>query len=213
MYDWRNAPYGNDDFNVRAEYTKKTQPECIDDRVANLSFTVQKWILPDMRIMLPGELYSWPTVDGVAAWEVAADGRTINISLVQDNHFGFYHCLVEANNGTEYAIKAALNFKGPYWGGSVWWRYKDASTYALGFSLAYGVLCILLSLLWTYIGPKTRLTYAGAGCEENNFETILTNLGYANPGFSAQETLVTNNDEVETSLSRQAHVAQIMNTM
>ena len=71
---------------------------------------------------------SFLVLEGWATWEVDELGR-MQIRIVQEQHFGFYHCVLTPEfNGSSSApriIKKALNFKGPYFG-DLWNFYRDS---------------------------------------------------------------------------------------
>lgn len=72
---------------------------------------IEYWIRPDMTVMYPGNS-SWfqTAIDGPAGWVVTLDG-TMSIYNVEGDHFGFYYCIVKLSNGTDTAVKRALNYK------------------------------------------------------------------------------------------------------
>ena len=67
---WMQQPYANDDeFNIRREYLNNATMNC-SDQIINVTYTPDYWILPNLKIMGPGEYHEFLTIDGMAGWEV-----------------------------------------------------------------------------------------------------------------------------------------------
>ena len=115
---WMQKPYTNDSFNEQRKYGENVTLTCS----AGDSETVDYWVLPDTTVMEAGDVIDFKTLDGVASWRVSTDGGNMDITLVQERHFGLYYCVLKTS-GKHYIIKRALNYRGPYFG-DLWPKYK-----------------------------------------------------------------------------------------
>jgi len=116
---WMQQPYTNDSFNELRKYGDNVVLTCD----VPSGDTVTYWVLPDTRVMQPGEAIAFATLDGIASWRVSDDGRSLTITLVQPEHFGFYYCFVDSASGQHHVVKRALNYRGAYYG-DLWLKYK-----------------------------------------------------------------------------------------
>lgn len=147
--EWLKTPYDNDDdFNVQAKYKEYKTLFCNDSRIKDHEYAVKYWILPDLTILKDGHSISFPTLDGIAYWNVTMNGKTLEIGLVQERHFGFYHCVVTINKETK-IVKKALNYHGPYFG-NLWQIYKKNTMIGgiAGGSMALILICC--SIFYTF---------------------------------------------------------------
>ncbi len=147
--DWLKEPYGDDSFNIRAEFNSNVTLSC------NQSLPVgnepRYWIRPDTKIMYAGESEEFRTLDGMASWRVSDNAYEMIITLVQPEHFGFYYCVTNDNtsSNSEYVVKLAVNYEGPYWG-DLWKKYETPTIVALSASGGFLVLAILLAITWHF---------------------------------------------------------------
>ncbi|CAD5114830.1 unnamed protein product [Dimorphilus gyrociliatus] len=152
MKEWYRTPYKNDnDFNIKSKYNEYKQLVCNDSRVSGIaeSTSFEYWILPDLTILEDGDSVLFPTLDGIAYWNVTNNGFILNIGLVQERHFGFYHCVVKVgNDGKKIIVKKALNYHGAYFG-NLWSTYKKNTMIGgiAGGSMA--LILIVCSIIYT----------------------------------------------------------------
>ncbi|ELU10293.1 hypothetical protein CAPTEDRAFT_203912 [Capitella teleta] len=178
-YDWKNAPYDNDDFNVKVHYSKDAILECNDTRVSGIEGKeVLFWVTPELEILKPGSELEFNTLDGLAGWYVSGDGFQLHINLTHDRHFGMYYCMLNDSDGQEWAVKTAINFKGAYWG-NVWWRYETATIWSIVGSAVCAAIFTIGAFLWTRFEDDTD----EINPDEDDFDAILAKLGYNNNDY------------------------------
>lgn len=173
---WVHQPYdGTEDYNTNAEYLSNLNLTC-NDKTPDQGYTFTYWILPDMTMANMGFSRSFKTLDGPAGWQVHSNGD-MEIYNVQQEHFGFYTCLVE-KDAEHHAVKHSLNVKGAYFG-DLWPKYRMPTI--IGLSAAGGVLVLSVSLCLVYnhkvYGAEKRKLHAeeankSAATRESNSHAI-----------------------------------------
>jgi len=149
LFEWESFPYDNRDFNVQAEYGDDLTLVCNDTRLYEAGdFQVKKWILPDLQIMYPNDTIIFRSLDALSGWAVSSDGIEVDITLVQQEHFGPYLCVVDLADGSELAVKVGINMWGPDYG-DTWQKYKDAIIWACSLTLAFIVACVVSFVFYT----------------------------------------------------------------
>lgn len=145
---WMEEPYKDDSFNVLGKYGENVSIECADHRRPEPE-DVLYWILPDLTVMNRSDYKDFQTIDGPAGWYVSPNGTSVEVFLVQERHFGFYHCVFSnrsSGGGSVEVIKKGLNYDGPYLG-DLWPLYEKPvviGCVAAGiFAALFVVLCVV----------------------------------------------------------------------
>lgn len=154
---WMEEPYKDDSFNVLGKYGENVSIECADHRRPEPE-DVLYWILPDLTVMNRSDYKDFQTIDGPAGWYVSPNGTSVEVFLVQERHFGFYHCVFSnrssgrdgggsgSSSSSVEVIKKGLNYDGPYLG-DLWPLYEKPvviGCVAAGiFAALFAVLCVV----------------------------------------------------------------------
>lgn len=147
---WMEEPYKDDSFNVLGRYGENVSIECADHRRPEPE-DVLYWILPDLTVMNRSDYKDFQTIDGPAGWYVSPNGTSVEVFLVQERHFGFYHCVFSNRSSGDggssvEVIKKGLNYDGPYLG-DLWPLYEKPvviGCVAAGiFAALFAVLCVV----------------------------------------------------------------------
>ena len=148
--EWMELPYGDDSFNVKAEFNTNVTLSCNVSGVSS-EYEFQYWIAPDMTIMKESYSSSFRTLDGMAGWQVSEDGWELDAFLIQEAHFGFYYCIRSRVSNTDdvIAIKLAINYQGPYWG-DLWEKYETNTIVGLTASGSFLALVIIIMITWHF---------------------------------------------------------------
>ena len=145
IFDWHEKPYNSSEaFEIKAEFGTNVSLYCHNWHYPETeSGTVNFWIRPDLTIMSPGEKEEADSREGVSAWAVSGDGMVMQLTNIDEVHFGFYYCIrrIEAE-GKDVVIKKALNYKGAYYG-DLWERYQE--NVIIG-GICVGVIIVLVLL-------------------------------------------------------------------
>ena len=146
--EWMELPYGDDSFNVKAEFNTNVTLSCNVSSVSS-EYGFQYWIAPDMTIMKENYSFSFRTLDGMAGWQVSEDGWELHAYLIQEAHFGFYYCIRSTSDDDTIAIKLAINYQGPYWG-DLWKKYETNTIVGLTASGSFLALAIIVMITWHF---------------------------------------------------------------
>lgn len=152
--DWLKSPYeNNDDFNIKADFGDDIYLTCNDTRmIPPMTNEIYKWILPNLDVADKTYRKSYISLDGVVNITVEDDGKVLHISRVQEEHFGFYHCVGSRQSTGDFVIKRGLNYNGYYFG-NLWTKYKRATTIGLSTSLP------LMAVLLIALAVHSRITW------------------------------------------------------
>ena len=152
---WMELPYGDDSFDVKAEFNTNVTLSCNVTSVPG-SHVFRYWIAPDMTIMRENFSASFRTLDGMAGWEVSEDGLEMHAFRIQEAHFGFYYCIrgVEGGGGGGeeegvMAVKLGINYQGPYWG-DLWAKYETNTIVGLTASGSFLAIVIIIAVTWHF---------------------------------------------------------------
>ena len=182
-------PYGDDSFNVKAEFNTNVTLSCNVSSVS-AEYEFQYWIAPDMTIMRQNYSTSFRTLDGMAGWQVSEEGWELDAYLIQEAHFGFYYCIRSsaADPDDVVAVKLAINYQGPFWG-DLWEKYETNTIVGLTASGSFLALVIIVMITWHFrynskepeVGHKDDvIDENGSVAHRGSYQEIG---GYSNPAF------------------------------
>ena len=147
---WMDEPYGNKDYNYHVKYAHNITMVCNDSSITDLD-VVQYWIRPDLHVMFPGDFEYFYTLDGYAGWSVNATTGDLDVVIVQESQFGFYHCVLLSDNVSSnvHVVKKALNYEEAYFG-SLWDSYELNTIIGVSAAAGFALICVCLMLICKY---------------------------------------------------------------